>query len=422
MLRGRRIVIGVTGGIAAYKTCELVRRCIKAGAQVRVVMTAHATEFVRPLTFESLSGSAVVTDMFACHTGTATEHIALARWGELIVVAPATANILAKTAHGIADDFLSTLLISTYGPVLFVPAMNTAMLKAPATQRNIALLTEMGYVVTSTGSGGLADGEVGEGRMLEPAEIVHHIVRVLPKVGPLKGRRVMVSAGPTPEPVDPVRVITNRSSGKMGVALAEVAAGMGADVTFIHGPLGVPLPAGAEAIPVQTAAEMCRAVLAHLPSIDALAMAAAVADYRPANVSEAKIKKGAERLTLDLVRTRDILREVARKKDRQVVVGFALETDPAKANERARDRIKTKSLDLVVLNLVGAEGSPFGADTNRVTFFWPDGRDEALPAMDKRDVARQVWERVVPLIEEKKKGVKRPGRGGAHDGTRTGPA
>jgi len=401
MLRERRVVIGVTGGIAAYKTCELVRLCIKAGAQVRVAMTAHATEFVRPLTFESLCGSPVVTDLFGRHTETAMEHITVARWGELIVVAPATANILAKAAHGIADDFLSTLLISTYNPVLFVPAMNTAMLKAPATQRNIATLKEMGYLVAPTGSGDLADGEVGEGRMLEPAEIMHHLVRALPKIGPLSGRRVTVTAGPTPEPVDPVRVITNRSSGKMGVALAEIAAGMGADVTFIHGPLSVGLPAGAEAIPVETSAEMCEAVLRHLPSADALVMAAAVADYRPVAVSAQKIKKGTERLTLELARTQDILREVAAKKQRQVVVGFGLETDRDAAEAHARQRVGDKSLDLLVLNMAGEEGSAFGSDTNRVTLFWRDGRKEALPKMDKREVARHIWQRIVPLMDSK---------------------
>jgi len=399
MLRGRRIVIGVTGGIACYKTCELVRLCVKAGAEVKVAMTAHATEFVRPLTFQSLSNHPVATEMFG-HTGEiSSEHIALARWGEIIVVAPATANCLAKAAHGIADDFLTTLLISTYAPVLFVPAMNTAMLKAPATQHNIARLREFGHIVTPTGTGSLADGEVGEGRMLEPAEIMHHIVRALPRTGPLAGRRVMVTAGPTPEPLDPVRVLTNRSSGKMGVALAEIAAGMGAEVTFVHGPLSVPPPAGADAVAVETSQEMCDAVLAHLPSVDALAMAAAVADYRPAAVAPQKIKKGSERLTLELVRTQDILAEVATRKTQQVIVGFAMETDPAHAEERARGRVVRKSLDLLVLNMVGELGAGFAADTNRVTLFFADGRTEPLPLMDKRDVARHIWERVVALME-----------------------
>jgi len=401
MLRGRRIVIGVTGGIAAYKTCELVRLCVKSGGEVRVAMTEHATEFVRPLTFESLSAHPVATDTFRHEGQTASEHIALARWGELVVVAPATANCLAKAAHGIADDFLTTLLLATYSPVLFVPAMNTAMWKAPATQRNVALLRELGHTVTETGTGGLADGEVGEGRMLEPPEILDRIVRLLPKTGPLAGRRIMVSAGPTPEPVDPVRAITNRSSGKMGVALAEIAAGMGAEVVFVHGPLSVPPPVGADAVAVETSAEMSSAVLDRLAEVDALVMAAAVADYRAASVATEKIKKGMERFTLELVRTQDILAEVAKRKGRQVVVGFALETDAEKAEGRARERLARKSLDLLALNIAGEEGSAFGVDTNRVTLFTPDGRREALPKQDKRDVAREILARVASLIDAK---------------------
>jgi len=401
MLRDRRIVIGVTGGIAAYKTCELVRLCLKAGADVHVAMTAHATRFVAPLTFEGLSHHPVITDMFDRSNAVASEHIALARWGELIAIAPATANILAKAAHGLADDFLSTLILATRAPVLFAPAMNTAMWEASATRRNVALLAEHGYLVTPTGCGEMAENEIGPGRMLEPREILHHIVRALPKVGPLAGRCVIVTAGPTPEPLDPVRVLTNRSSGKMGVALAEMAAGMGAEVTFIHGPLGVPLPAGADPVAVETADEMCRAVLEHLPAADALAMAAAVADYRPVQVARHKIKKGATgRMTLDLVPTVDILGEVAARKGRQVIVGFAVESEAEKAATRVRDRMERKSLDLVVLNMAGEEGSPFGADTNRVTIFPRVGQAEPLDELPKHEVARRIWERVVPLLGE----------------------
>lgn len=398
MLRGRRIVIGVTGGIACYKTCELVRLCVKAGAEVKVVMTDHATEFVAPLTFETLSGHDVITGMYDRNRPMATEHIALARWGEIIVVAPATANILAKAAHGIADDFLSTMIISTYSPVMFVPAMNTAMLNAPATQRNIPLLLESGYIITPTGKGELADGEVGDGRMIEPRDILHHLVRALPRTGALAGKRVLVTAGPTEEPIDPVRVLSNRSSGKMGVALAEMAAGMGASVTFVHGPISVPPPVGADCVPVGTARQMLDAVKARFGDADVLIMAAAVADYRPKTAAEHKIKKAEAALSLELERTEDILAAVAKKKKAQVVVGFALETEADKAEERARERLSRKSLDMIALNVIGETGVGFGAETNRITLFGKGGWKEALPTMPKREVARAMCEHVARIM------------------------
>jgi len=398
MLRGRRIVIGVTGGIACYKTCELVRLCVKAGAEVKVVMTEHATEFVAPLTFETLSGHDVVVGMYGRNRAMSTEHIAMARWAEIIVIAPATANILAKAAHGIADDFLSTMIIATYSPVMFVPAMNTAMLKAPATQRNIPLLLESGYHITPTGKGELADGEVGEGRMIEPREIMHHLVRALPRSGILAGKRVLVTAGPTEEPVDPVRVFTNRSSGRMGVALAEIAAGMGAHVTFVHGPLAVPQPIGADSMAVGTAQQMMDAVLTRFPETNVLVMAAAVADYRPKTVADQKIKKTTDTLTIEMERTPDILASVARKKKPgQIVVGFAVETEAEKADKRALERLQKKSLDMIALNVIGEKGVGFGTDTNRVTLFCRDGSKTELPLMEKREIARIMWERIAAL-------------------------
>ena len=394
MLRGRRIVIGVSGGIAAYKTCELVRLCVKEGAEVQVMMTPNATQFVQPLTFEALSGREVVVDAFDRQHATSTEHIALARWGELVVIAPATANTLAKAAHGIADNFVTATILSTLTPVVFVPAMNTAMWNAPATRRNRATLAEYGYVVTPTGSGELACGEEGDGRMLEPRQIMDHLVRALPKAGPLKGKRVMVTAGPTPEPIDPVRLITNRSSGKMGVALAQEAVGMGAEVVFVHGPIQVDVPWGAECVAVGTAEEMHGAIMDRIGDADALVMAAAVADFRPETVSEQKIKKADAGLTLTLTRTRDILQHVGEVKTKQFVVGFAMESDPAAAAERARDRLTRKNLDMIALNVIGEPGAGFGVDTNHVTLFFRDGRSEDLALMSKREVAGAILRHV----------------------------
>lgn len=405
-LGGRRIVIGVTGGIAAYKVCELIRLCIRAGADVRVVMTRNACEFVTPMTFETLSHHPVVTAMFGGYSDTPdsaairTQHIELARWAEVLLVAPATANIMAKAAHGIADDFLSTLLLATQAPIAFAPAMNTTMWNAQVTQRNAAILRELGHTVLPTGRGQMAEPEVGEGRLLEPAELFDRLLRLLPKRGPLTGRRIIVTGGPTPEPIDPVRVITNRSSGKMGVALAEVAAALGAEVTFIHGPITVPLPAGAESIPVETADEMHRAVVERLPNIDALIMAAAVADFRPRKRAEQKIKKHTGDLSIDLVPTIDILSDVATRKDRQVIIGFAMETDTTKADEHVRDRIARKNLDLVALNMIGEPGAGFAVDTNRITLYHRNGMREALPLMGKRAAAKRICEAAARLIDE----------------------
>jgi phosphopantothenoylcysteine decarboxylase / phosphopantothenate---cysteine ligase len=397
MLRDRQVVIGVTGGIAAYKTCELVRLCVKAGADVQAVMTRNATEFVTPLTFEALSNRSVVTGMYDGNPS-ATEHITVPRWGEIIVVAPATANCLAKAASGIADDFLTTTFLSTRTPIVFVPAMNTAMWQAPVTQRNVQTLRELGHTVTATGSGGLACGEEGDGRMLEPREIFHELMKRLPKKGPLVGRRVLVTAGPTPEPIDPVRLLTNRSTGRMGVSLAEMAIGMGAEVTFVHGPLAVPLPAGADHVAVQTAAEMRDAVVEHFPACDTLIMAAAVADYRPRQVASQKVKKSDETFSLELERTEDIMRTVSESKDHRIVVGFAMESDVENAEQHARDKVVKKNLDFIALNMVGEPGAGFAEDTNRVTLLGSDGNREALDIMSKDDVARRILDRVAALL------------------------
>ncbi len=413
MLSDRRIVIGVTGGIAAYKTCELVRLCVKAGADVRVAMTRNAAEFVTPLTFGALTRNPVITGMFAdsprgalatdeSNAPTPTQHIELARWAELVFIAPATANILAKAAHGLADDFLNTFILATTAPVAFAPAMNATMWGATVTQRNCNLVREFGHTVLPTGYGQMAEPETGEGRMLEPHELFDHLVRLLPKRGPLAGRRIIVSGGPTPEAIDPVRVITNRSSGKMGIALAEMAAAMGAETTFVHGPIATHGPAGAERVAVGSADEMYEAVMERLPGADALVMAAAVADYRPATRATEKIKKRAADLSIDLVPTTDILAEAGKRKERQVLVGFAMETDRDKAPGHVRDRIERKNLDLVVLNIIGEEGAGFGVDTNRVTLFRREGDPEELPLMSKREVAARIWQTVAPMVDARR--------------------
>jgi phosphopantothenoylcysteine decarboxylase / phosphopantothenate---cysteine ligase len=402
MIEGRRIVIGVTGGIAAYKTCDLVRRCVKAGAEVRVAMTPHAKEFVTPLTFETLTHNPVISDSFDRANTPATHHIDTARWAEIIFVAPATANIIAKAAHGLADDYLSTLILATEAPVVFAPAMNPTMWKAAATQRNCVMLRELGHTILETGYGQMAEPEVGQGRMLEPVQLFDRLVANLPKQGPLAGRRVIVTGGPTPEPIDPVRVITNRSSGKMGVALSEVATGLGAETVFIHGPIGVELPAGAHCVPVESVEEMHQAVTIHLPDADALVMAAAVADFRPAHTSEQKIKKHDADTSIELTSTIDILTEVSKVKAQQVIVGFALETDAEKADQHARDRVVRKDLDLQALNVIGEPGVGFGTDTNRVTLYRRDGSTEELPLESKRDVARRIWDAAIEIMNERR--------------------
>jgi phosphopantothenoylcysteine decarboxylase / phosphopantothenate---cysteine ligase len=421
MLDGRRIVIGVTGGIAAYKTCELVRLCMKAGAEVRVVMTANAKRFVTPVTFEALTRSPVLTwsldgaPDYAQNGGsppgerlnepgvsaTGTQHIELARWAEIVFIAPATANILAKAAYGLADDFLSTLILATEAPVVFAPAMNTTMWKAAATQRNVKILSELGHTVLPTAYGRMAEPETGQGRMLEPEELFDRLVGILPGQGPLAGRRVIVTAGPTPEPIDPVRIITNRSSGKMGAAVAEIAVGMGADVIFIHGPITAPMPAGCSRVAVDTVEEMHDAVMESLSDSHALVMTAAVADYRPAHTSAQKIKKSVGNLSIELIPTTDILSEVSKHKDRQVIVGFAMETDRERAAEHVADRMRRKDLDFVALNMIDEEGAGFAVDTNRVRLFHRGGDIEELPLMSKRDVAAHICEAMLPLIRER---------------------
>lgn len=381
-LQGKRLVLGVTGGVAAYKTCELARLLVKAGAQVDVVMTEAGARFVGPQTFQALTGHPVFTSMWDERFANGMAHIDLTRGADAILVAPATANFMAKLVHGLADDLLSTLCLARDCPLLVAPAMNRQMWESPATQRNVAQLRADGIPVLGPASGAQACGEVGEGRMLEPGELFDALIAFFqPKL--LQGKRIVLTAGPTFEPLDPVRGLTNSSSGKMGFALARACAEVGADVTAICGPVALATPAGVQRIDVLTALEMREAVLAQLPA-DIFIGVAAVADFRPATAVEHKIKKGAQTLTLDLVANPDILAEVAARPDAPYCVGFAAES--RNLAEYAEGKRQAKNLPLVVGNLV-QDG--LGGETNTVTLFDAAGA-HPLPPGDKLEIARAI--------------------------------
>lgn len=390
------IILGVTGCIGAYKAAEVLRQLQQRGATVRVVMTPSACRFIGPVTFEALSGQPVVTDMFEPGLNVQIKHIEMARWADLLLVAPATAHTIAKFAHGIADDMLTTLYISATCLTMLAPAMNVEMWRHPATQENVATLRARGVHIIEPESGFLACGEVGEGRLAEPEMIAAHAIALLQhrlKGGDLAGHHVLVTAGPTCEDVDPVRFLTNRSSGRMGYAVAEAALARGADVTLISGPTHLVPPPQARVIPVWSAEEMYEAVLRHLNEATIIVKAAAVADFRPRDRQPSKIKKSGASLMLELVRTPDILAEVGRCKGSRIVVGFAAETDDP--IENGRKKLQQKNLDLIVINDVTAAGAGFGVQTNRVTFI--DRHDQVieLPLMSKREVADRLLDHVV---------------------------
>jgi len=369
-MAGKRVLLGVTGGIAAYKAPDLVRRLRDRGADVRVVMTASATRFVTPLTFQAVSGHEVRSELWDPAAEAAMGHIELARWADLVLIAPATADFLARLAGGHADDLLTTLCVATAAPIHAAPAMNRQMWASAATRANVATLRERGVVLHGPGSGDQACGEVGEGRMLEPLEIVAALEAAAP-AGRLAGCRWVITAGPTREPLDPVRYLTNRSSGKMGYAVAAAAARAGAEVVLVTGPVSLEPPAGVEVVRVETAREMREAVFAALPGADTFVAAAAVADYRPNAVADRKIKKSDAALSVDLVPNPDILAEVAAAPDRPLVVGFAAETNDVEAN--ALKKLEAKGLDLIAANRVGADCG-FDADDNALVVFSPEGR------------------------------------------------
>ena len=395
-----RITLGVTGGVAAYKAAELVRRLQQDGFSVQVVMTRGAREFITPLTFAALSGQKVITDLFAESGGeanleSAIEHIAVAQRTDLLLVAPATADILAKFARGIADDFLTTLYLASTAPVVVAPAMNVNMWNHAATQENIEMLRARGAKVVDPDEGYLACGMTGAGRLAGQEAIVAAVHEALHAVRDLAGEKVLVTAGPTREKLDPVRYLTNRSSGKMGYAVAEAAAQRGAQVILVSGPTSLEAPAGVECIDVQSAEEMHRAVLEKVASCSIAIFAAAVSDYRPAEPNGQKVKRNKESMTLALEPTPDILASVARNKGERFIVGFAAETEHVAEN--ARKKLAAKNADLIVANDVTAEGAGFDHDTNIVTLFARDGRDLALPRMSKTEVAQHILDEVVRL-------------------------
>ncbi len=387
----RHVVLGVSGGIACYKSCTLARRLTQSGAQVDVVLTAGAAAFVRPVTFEALTGRPVLTSLW--ERSSALAHIGLAKQADLVIVAPATAHLLARAAQGMADDLLTALLLARDGPVLCAPAMNDAMYAHPATRANLKTLAERGWHFVGPESGALAEGPSDlPGRMSEPETIAVAAARLLAGTGPLRGKTVLVTAGPTREHLDPVRVITNPSSGRMGYALAEAALARGAEVLLIVGPTELPLPAGATAHRVETTAEMQRAVQTLVKRADVLIMAAAPADYRPATTAETKRARAAGDFTLKLEPTPDILSSLERP-PHCIVVGFALETG-GDGVAQARRKLQDKALDLAILNDALEPGAGFEVATNRVTIVRKSGAPTELPLLSKRDVAERILDEV----------------------------
>ncbi len=395
MLANKTIVLGVTGGIAAYKAVDLASKLTQAGAKVEVIMTEAATRFVAPLTFRSITHRPVVTDMFEPAAEFSLEHIALSEAADIVVIAPATANIIAKLTHGIADEMLSATVLATEAPVVVAPAMNVNMYQNSITQENIAVLKKRGFIFVDPEYGRLASGRMGMGRLTGVENIIGAVRQTLGRRSDLAGRRVVVTAGGTREAIDPVRYIGNRSSGKMGYALAEAARDRGARVTLITAPVSIAEPPGIEVVRVESAVQMKEAVEKAVLDADALIMAAAVADYQPKQAAGSKIKKektGAG-LALELVRTPDILAEVS---GNFVRVGFAAETEDFVEN--ARRKLKEKKLDLIAANDVTAPDSGFGTDTNRVTLIDREGKAEELPLLSKRDVADRILDRVVGMM------------------------
>jgi phosphopantothenoylcysteine decarboxylase/phosphopantothenate--cysteine ligase len=401
MLTEKTIVLGVTGGIAVYKAADLASKLTQAGAKVRVIMTKNACEFVAPLTFEAITSNAVITDMFQTNAEHRINHVSLAEIADLIVVAPATANIMAKIAAGIADDMLTTTILATRASVVIVPAMHTGMWENQATRKNTAGLREAGYYIVEPAVGRLASGGYGPGRYPDNEIIIGHIHKVLGRNGDLAGKRIVITAGGTQEPVDPVRLITNRSSGKMGYALAEASRDRGAEVILITTPTSIPQPAVVDIRRVETVLQMKEAVEKAVDGADALIMAAAVSDFRVKEVATNKIKKDQDGLTLELVNTPDILSEI---KGNFLKIGFAAESRDLLEN--ARRKLTTKGADLFVANNITEVGSGFGSDTNKVTLISRDGTLESLPVMDKRAVADRILDRIVLLLQEKQKDNK----------------
>ena len=394
-LADKHVVLGVTGSIACYKALDLASKLMQAGALVNTIMSYGATQFVTPLAFRSITHRAVVTDSFDPDSEYSVEHVALAQQADVIVVAPATVHCIAKLALGLADDALTTTIVAAKCPLVVAPAMDGNMYDHPATQANLATLQERGVVIAGPGTGRLASGLTGMGRLLETPELLGHISYAMGKNGDLAGKTVVVSAGGTMEPIDPVRVITNHSSGKMGYALAEAARDRGADVVLVTAPTSLPEPALMKVVQVRTAEQMGEAIQSHLKKADALIMAAAVADYRPTEAADQKIKKADDDLSISLAKTTDILKSA---KGDFVRVGFAAESQNLVENAKAK--VGSKQLDLIVANDITAEGSGFGSDTNKVTLIDRDLAVEELPLLSKYDVSNRILDRVKRLFRD----------------------
>ncbi len=396
MLKGKKIVLGVTGGIAIFKAVDLVSKLRKRGAEIRVVMTEHATKFISPLLFSEISGNKCSVSMWDGRDEFNVEHIALANWGDLILTAPATANIIAKMACGLADDLLSTVLLAASCPKIVCPAMNTGMYENPATQENLKILEKRGIFVMEPASGELACGTSGAGRLPEVPEIISYLERFLAKrEGDMRGLKVLVTAAGTREPIDPVRYVGNRSSGKMGYSIARQALLRGADVTLITGPSALTPPPYAKVIPVETTKQMLDACLSEYPDTDIVIKAAAVADFKPRSVADQKIKKinPEDGMTIVMDQNPDILKTLGGLKKNQFLVGFAAETQ--NLLENAANKVKKKNLDMIVANDVSLKGAGFNTDTNIVKFLYPDGTVEALEILSKDTVASILLDRVL---------------------------
>jgi len=395
MLKDRNIVLGVSGGIAAYKACELTSRLKKLGANINVIMTEAAVKFVAPLTFQSLSLNQVVVDMFAAPKYWEVEHISLAKQAEVFVIAPATANIIGKLANGIADDMLSTTAMATKAPVIIAPAMNTNMYENPVVRKNISTLKALGYIFVEPEEGRLACGDVGKGKMADPAVIERAIIDVLHRNQDLYGKKVLVTAGPTREAIDPVRFISNHSTGKMGFAVAEAAAKRGAEVLLVSGPVNLPTPCGVKRFDVVSAQQMYEKVMELFTDCDIIIKSAAVADYAPQEVSSEKIKKNDQELSIKLRKNPDILFELGKIKGDRILVGFAMETE--NLIENAAAKVNKKNLDFIVANDLREEGAGFGTDTNVVKIIDREGNIESVPIKSKLEIANIILDRICSI-------------------------
>ncbi|UOY93690.1 bifunctional phosphopantothenoylcysteine decarboxylase/phosphopantothenate--cysteine ligase CoaBC [Ectobacillus sp. JY-23] len=399
MLTGKKILLCVTGGIAVFKAAALTSKLTQAGAAVKVMMTESACRFVTPLTFQALSRHDVYTDTFDEKDSSVIAHIDLADWADVILVAPATANMVGKLANGLADDMISTTILAATAPVWIAPAMNVHMYEHPAVQKNMQTLQSFGYRFIEPGEGFLACGYVAKGRLEEPETIVAYLQEFFNEK-PLQGKQIIVTAGPTREKIDPVRFMTNFSTGKMGYAIASEAAAMGANVLLVTGPTALPVPAGVEVKRVESAADMLHAVLSRYHQVDAVIKTAAVADYRPKVMHSDKLKKRDGELTIELERTTDILRTLGEKKERQILIGFAAETKDVASY--AKEKLQTKHLDMIVANDIKAEGAGFGTDTNIVTMYKRNGESIVLPLLPKVEVARHILHELKEMLEEEK--------------------